>query len=134
MLYEIIEKPLIYVSILMGALVIIYTLLGFTAMQMWGPQTPEFRTLSKAFMSMISIFSLHSNDIMPFMQPLFRFNVWWAFLFMVLYVVFLQQVFMNLFTSRFYEEYRRARMFEEVLATDEAYKEYRQRNTLKLWC
>jgi len=50
------------------------------------------------------MFTLHQPDMD--MSTLYRFNNCWPLLLMLLYLVFLQHTFMNLFTSIFLEEYR----------------------------
>lgn len=105
-LYHILETPLVLVTMLLIVLCFIYSLLSFTAMQLWGAQVPQFRSLRFSFQSLFSMLTLHSPDLD--MSLLYRFNNCWPLLFMVLYLVFLQHTFMNIFTSIFLEEYRLA--------------------------
>lgn len=90
-MYAVMERPLVYLSMLLLAMGFIYAMLGFTAMQMWGTYIYEFRTLSAAFQTMFTMFTLHWNQMfeLGMVYPLYRFNEWWVFFFLMLYLVFL---------------------------------------------
>ena len=48
-------------------------------------------------------------------SSLYYFNQWWTFFFLMLYVPFLQYVFMNTFTSIFFEEQRLFSLYEDAI-------------------
>jgi hypothetical protein len=66
-------------------------------------------------------------------HPLYRFNEWWVFFFLMLYIVFLQYTFMNIFTSTLFEEHRFHSRCEEALQT-KRYEKVRKRAVFRLWC
>lgn len=113
-LYSVVERPLIYVGILLMSMCFIFTMLAFAAMQIWGPYVSQFRRLRSSFYTMFTMFTLHSNQILPDISVLYVWNEWWAFFFMMLYIFFLQYMFMNLFTGIFFEEHRFAMMHEDT--------------------
>jgi hypothetical protein len=112
-LYQVLERPLAYLFMLLLAMCLIYSLLGFVAMQMWGPFHYSFRKINTAFYTMFTMFTLHSNSVIGDISTLYLFNETWTFFFMLLYIVFLQYVFMNVFTSIFFEEHRILTFYED---------------------
>jgi hypothetical protein len=60
-LYAVIERPLLCLAVLFVAMGFVYAMLGFTAMQLWGQNIFEFRSLTLAFQSMFTMFTLHYN-------------------------------------------------------------------------
>ena len=63
------------------------------------------------------MFTLHSPHLIQYnLNALYRFSNFWPLFFMLLYIVFLQHTFMNLFTSIFFEEFRISSAYE---VTDE---------------
>ena len=59
--YHMIENPLRHLCILLAVLVILYAVLGFVAIQIWGPSFAQFRKLRIGLYSMFTMFTLHSN-------------------------------------------------------------------------
>lgn len=62
---------------------------------------------------MFTMFTLHSNTVIGDISTLYLFNETWTFFFMLIYIVFLQYVFMNVFTSIFFEEHRILTFYED---------------------
>lgn len=81
--------------------------------------------------TMFATFSLHANDMIPKIHELYRFNEWWSFFFLILYVLFLQFTFMNLFTSIFFEEQRLFTIYEDAIYTK--YPHLRRTGIIKQW-
>ena len=53
---------------------------------------------------MFTMFTLHSNEVVDEAFTLYLYRHFWVFAFIIIYVVFVQYVFMNVFTSIFFEE------------------------------
>lgn len=115
MLYRLIEKPLAYILQLFILLSFIYALLSYFTLQLYGPTLYEFRLLTRSFYTMFTLFSLHSDQIYEFIHPLYRFNEWWTFALLIVYLVFMQYSFMNVITAVFFEEHRIASLYEDAL-------------------
>ncbi|CDW75034.1 UNKNOWN [Stylonychia lemnae] len=130
-LYNMIEKPLFTLFMLMIMLVIIYSLLGYCAEQIWGVDFYEFRSINTAYYSMFSMFSLHSNQILPKVEKLYINREFWSFVFIIIYIVFMQYTFMNVFTSIFFEEQRVVSMYEEAIY--KKYENLRRKKIVKQW-
>lgn len=110
--YRLLERPLSYLLPLLVILCLVYTSLGYLSLHLWGVTLSEFRRLNKALYTLLTLFTLHSDQVYFFIHPLYRFNEWWAFTVVIIHLVFMQYTFMNVVTGVIFEEHRMAQMVE----------------------
>ena len=110
--YRLLERPLSYLLPLLTILCLVYTSLGYLSLHLWGVTLSEFRRLNKALYTLLTLFTLHSDQVYFFIHPLYRFNEWWAFTVVMIHLVFMQYTFMNVFSGVIFEEHRMAVMLE----------------------
>eukprot|EP00347_Sterkiella_histriomuscorum_P017713 403348280 len=87
--------------------------------------------ITVAYYSMFSMFTLHSNQVVDDAYTLYIYRHFWTFVFITIYIVFIQYTFMNIFTSIFFEEQRVIAMFEEVIY--QKYEHLRRKKIVKTW-
>lgn len=124
--YRLLERPLSYLLPLLVILCLVYTSLGYLSLHLWGVTLSEFRRLNKALYTLLTLFTLHSDQVYFFIHPLYRFNEWWAFTVVIIHLVFMQYTFMNVVTGVIFEEHRMAVMLEVAA-------KWKSNNTLGAW-
>jgi hypothetical protein len=87
--YRLLERPLPFLLPLLIILGLIYTSLAYMSHHLWGVTLQEFRRLNKALYTLLTLFTLHSDQVYFFIHPLYRFNEWWAFCVVMIHLVFM---------------------------------------------
>jgi hypothetical protein len=116
LLYQTLERPLPLLLAFFLVLCSVFTLLSFAAMHIWGPSVREFSSLPHAMQSLLSLFSLHANELLPvrsLLLPGLQNSTWWSFLFIVLFLVFLKHTLLSLIAAIVFEEFRVLSRLEE---------------------